>query len=567
MRASQLFTKTSKTAPSDEVAKNAQLLIRAGYAYKVMAGVYAYTPLGLKVLDNIKQIVREEMAAIGGQEIIMSSLQPRETWEATGRWDERIVDIWFKSHLQDGTEVGLAWSHEEPIIEMLKQYISSYRDLPVNVHQFQNKLRNEVRAKSGILRGREFVMNDMYSCSVDSDAHEKFYQEAMDAYTRVFNRLGFGDETYVTFASGGAFTKFSHEFQTICDAGEDYIFVVPSTNQAFNAEIAPVKSAPIEQPEELKELSFIDDQGVIGVEALVKQLGIPVTSSTKAMFYDSSAGMLLAVARSDYKINEDKLKAAADVEWLKLASVEQVRDLTGAEQGFAGLYGLPAEGVRLYVDESCEALVNFETGANQTGRHAYNVNWERDVAKPDEFYDIKLAKDGDLYPETGEQYKVHKTVEVGNIFNFGTKKSEDMDFAFTNESGDRQYVHLGSYGIGINRAMGVIVEKFADERGLVWPENVAPFKVYLARLGEDAEVIAAADALHDELETAGVSVYYDDTNKRPGEKFADADLIGLPHRVVVSAKTLAAGVFEYKQRTSDTIEMLDTATLKNKLTA
>lgn len=567
MRASQLFTKTSKTVPGDEVSKNAQLLIKAGYVYKVMAGVYAYTPLGLRVLENIKQIVREEMASIDGQELIMSSLQPRETWEVTGRWDERVVDIWFKTHLQDGTEIGLAWSHEEPIIEMLKQYISSYRDLPVYVHQFQTKLRNEVRAKSGIMRGREFVMNDMYSCSIDVVAHEKFYQATMDAYTRVFDRLGFGDDTYITFASGGAFTKFSHEFQTICEAGEDYIFVVPSTQQAFNAEIAPVKSAPVEQPKEQQDLAFLDDAKTVGVQTITAHLGIPITSSTKAMFYDSSAGLLLAVVRSDYKINEDKLKAAADVDWLSLASDEKILGLTGAAQGYAGLYGLPSAGVNLYVDESCESLVNFETGANSTGRHAYNVNWGRDVTRPKEFFDIKIAKDGDLHPETGEAYKVYKTAEVGNIFNFGTKKSEDMDFAFTNEQGERQYVHLGSYGVGITRVMGVIVEKFADERGLVWPVNVAPFQVYLARLGDDEVVVTAADELHDELEELGVSVLYDDTSKRPGEKFADADLIGLPHRIVVSAKTVAAGTFEYKQRTSETTEMLDAKTLKNRLTA
>ena len=566
MRASQLFTRTSKTAPSDEVSKNAQLLIRAGYAYKVMAGVYAYTPLGLRVIENIKQIVREEMASIGGQEIIMSSLQPRETWEQTGRWDERVVDIWFKSHLQDGTEVGFAWSHEEPIIEMLKQYLSSYKDLPIYVHQFQTKLRNEVRAKSGVMRGREFVMNDMYSCTVDAAAHEAFYAAATEAYTRVFQRLGIGDATYVTFASGGAFTKFSHEFQTICDAGEDYIFVVPSTNQAFNSEIAPVQAAPVQQPSDVQPLAFLDDENIVGVEALIKRLDIPLTSSTKMMFYDSDKGMIGAVVRSDYKINEDKLKAVADADWLQLASAEQVKQLTGAELGFAGLYELPAD-LKLFVDDSCKDLVNFETGANQTGRHAYNVNWERDIPVPQEFFDIKIAKEGDLYPETGEAYRVHKTAEVGNIFNFGTKKSEEMDFAFNAEDGEKKYVHLGSYGIGITRVMGVLAEKLSDAKGLVWPDNVAPYRVYLARLGEDTGVVAAADGLYDELEAAGVSVYYDDSDKRPGEKFADADLIGLPHRIVVSAKTVAAGLFEYKSRTSETAEMLDAKTLKNRLTA
>ncbi len=565
MKVSQLATRTSKTAPAEEVAKNAQLLIRAGYVYKNMAGVYSYTPLGLRVLENIKQIVREEMDTIGGQEIIMSTLQRRETWEQTGRWDEKVVDIWFKSHLQDGTEIGFGWSHEEPIIEMLKTYVSSYKDLPVYVHQFQNKLRNELRAKSGILRGREFIMNDMYSCCRTSEEHEAFYQAAMDAYMKVFTRVGLGDDTFVTFASGGAFTKFSHEFQTICDAGEDYVYVVPSTKQAFNAEIAPVKSAPVETESEVKELAFLDDAEVVGVDALVAKLGIAITASTKTMFYDTDKGLIAAVVRSDYKLNEDKLKAAADADWLHMANADQVREATGAELGFAGLYNLP-ETVKLFVDESCENLVNFETGANKTGQHAYNVNWERDVPRPSEFYDIKLAKEGDLFPDTGEAYEVHKTAEVGNIFNFGTKKCEEMDFAFANEAGERQFVHLGSYGIGITRLMGVIAEKFADDRGLVWPAQVAPYQLYVVKIGYEPEVVQNAEKLCEIAQSWGVSVLYDDTDKRPGEKFADADLLGIPHRVVVSAKTIEGNTYEYKARASADVSMVSIDELKNLLT-
>lgn len=237
MRLSQNFTKTRKDAPKDETAKNAQLLIRAGFVYKVMAGVYAYTPLGLRVLENIKRIVREEMNAIGGQELIMTGLQRRETWESTGRWDDDVVDVWFKTKLKDDTEVGLAWSHEEAILDMMKQYVSSYKDLPMYVYQFQTKLRNELRAKSGIMRGREFIMKDMYSLSTDAAQHEAFYQESIKAYMKCFERFGIGDDTYVTFASGGAFTKFSHEFQTICDAGEDVIYLHRGKNIAINEEV------------------------------------------------------------------------------------------------------------------------------------------------------------------------------------------------------------------------------------------------------------------------------------------------------------------------------------------
>ncbi len=397
MRISQLFTRTSKTAPADEVAKNAQLLIRAGFVYKVMAGVYAYTPLGLRVLENIKQIVREEMNAIGGQELIMSSLQAKETWAKTGRWDDEVVDVWFKSKLKDDTEVGFGWSHEETIIEMVQQYLKSYKDLPINVYQFQTKMRNELRAKSGIMRGREFVMKDMYSCSIDAEQHEAFYAATIEAYNRIFERLGLGEDTYVTFASGGAFTKFSHEFQTICDAGEDVIYLHRGKNIAVNEEV---------------------------LEEALEELGV-----------------------------------------------------------------------------------------------------SRD-----------------------EMEKV-KTAEVGNIFNFGTQKSEEMGFTFTNAEGKEQFVHLGSYGIGITRVMGVIVEKFADDKGIVWPEGVAPAKVYLVRIGSD-DAITHADALYDELTAKGIEVIYDDRDERPGVKFADAELMGIPYRVTVSDRLIADASYELTVRNS-----------------
>lgn len=417
MRMSQLFTKTSKTHPADETSRNAQLLIQAGYVYKVMAGVYAYTPLGLRVVENIKQVVREEMNAIGGQELIMSSLQKRSTWEETGRWDDKVVDIWFKSKLKDGTDVGFGWSHEEAIIEMMKQYISSYKDLPVNVYQFQTKLRNELRAKSGIMRGREFIMKDMYSCSTDAEMHDRFYNECIEAYKRVYDRLGIGKDTYVTFASGGAFTQFSHEFQTICEAGEDVIYLHRGKNIAVNEEVLSDES--------------------------LKELGI----------------------------------------------------------------------------------------------------------QRDELEKVKSA-------------------EVGNIFNFGTQKSQDTDFTFTNEKGERQYIHLGSYGIGVTRVMGVIVEKFSDEKGIVWPENIAPATVYLARLGSTPEVIQAADELYKELTSKSVTVLYDDRDEaRAGEKFADADLIGLPYRVVISDKTLGGDTLEVKSRTSDTAEHISRQELMQRVGA
>lgn len=413
MKVSQLFTKTRKQAPADETAKNAQLLIRAGFVYKVMAGVYAYTPLGLRVLENIKQIVREEMNAVNGQELIMTNLQRKETWETTTRWSDDIVDVWFKTKLKDETEVGLAWSHEEAIMEMMQQYVESYKDLPTSVYQFQTKLRNELRAKSGIMRGREFVMKDMYSLHNSSEDLDEYYEKVKQAYLRVYDRLGLGEDTYVTFASGGAFTKFSHEFQTICDAGEDILYLHREKKIAVNEEV-------------------LDDA--------VAELGI------------------------------DK------------SELEKV-----------------------------------------------------------------------------------KSAEVGNIFNFGTEKSEQMGIYVTGADGKEQPIYLASYGIGITRVMGVIVEKFADEHGIVWPDNVAPYKLYLVRIGQSDEVVAEADKLYQTLRDKGVEVLYDDRDARPGEKFADADLLGIPHRVVVSEKTMQAGKLEYKARAEATSEAIEVDTLLAKL--
>ena len=407
MRQSKLFTKTRKEVPADEVAKNAQLLIQAGYVHKVMAGVYAYTPLGLRVLEKIKQIVREEMNAVGGQELIMTSLQPPEIWEGTGRWSDEAVDVWFKTKLQDGSELGLAWSHEEAIVSMMAQYVHSYKDLPISVYQFQTKLRNELRAKSGIMRGREFVMKDMYSLHASQEDMDEYYDKVTEAYRRIYDRLGVGEDTFVTFASGGAFTKFSHEFQTLCDAGEDVLY-----------------------------------------------------------------------------INKDKTVAVN----------EEVLDDATAELG--------------------------------------------------------ISKD-ELSPT--------KTAEVGNIFKFGTEKGEKMNVTFKDTDGVDKPIYLASYGVGITRVMGVLVEKFGDEKGLVWPWEIAPFHMHLVALNtDDAEVKDYADGLYATFKEAGIEVLYDDrVEVRAGEKFADSDLLGMPYRVVISRKTKDEDRFEVVQRRTGEVKRMD----------
>jgi prolyl-tRNA synthetase len=414
MRTSQLFTKTTKQVPADEVSKNAQLLIKAGFIHKDAAGVYVWLPLGRMVLMNIIAIIRDEMNAIDANEVIMSSLQRQELWASTDRWDDEIVDVWFKTEYKNGTKAGLAWSHEEQMVDMMKQFVSSYRDLPAYVYQFQNKLRNETRAKSGVMRTREFIMKDLYSFTKNDEEHKAFYDKVSEAYHKVFDRLGIGEQTFFTFASGGSFAEFSHEFQTICEAGEDTIY-----------------------------------------------------------------------------LHRDK----------KLAINEEVL--------------------------SDEVLVN-----------------------------LGIKRD---------ELEKHTAAEVGNIFSFGTSKSELLDLKFADEDGSEKYVTLGSYGIGPARVMGVIAELMSDEKGLVWHENIAPFKVYLVSVGVDGAVIKAADELYEKLQAADISVLYDDRDERPGAKFADADLLGIPHRVVVSVKTVAENKLEYKARTSDQAELVGYEALLQKL--
>ena len=562
MKQSKLFTKTLKTAPADEVSKNAQLLIRAGYVHKEMAGVYSYLPLGFRVLEKIKSIVREEMEKIDSQEIIMSGLQNKKIWEKTKRWSDEVVDVWFKSKLNAGGEVGFGWSHEEPITNMMINHINSYKDMPVSVFQFQTKLRNEVRAKSGIMRGREFVMKDMYSYCKSKEELEEYYQSAIVAYNNVYERIGLGSDTHVVFADGGAFTEFSHEFQTLSEIGEDLIFKVPDEDKYLNQEIVKLKIETFQdQNEEQKEMEEVLGEGMIGVETLAEFLKINVEKTTKTILFQTEDGRIVAAAiRGDRDIDESKLKKIVGATGIVLADEKTVKEITGAKVGYAGMLNLPNEVIKVW-DYSTEGRINFEMGANKTDYHNINVNFGRDIEKPERFYDIAEAKDGDIHPESGKKYRTFKATEVGNIFNFGQEKAKDMGLYFKDENGENKAVWLGSYGIGITRVMGLIVEKFADEKGIIWPESIAPFQVHLINIGEDEK----AQEFYDKLQKENIEVLWDDRDKRPGEKFADSDLIGIPNRVVISPKTLEKGGVEFKKRNSDEVEIISFEELIKKL--
>lgn len=408
MKQSKLFTKTRKEAPADEVSKNAQLLIKAGFISKEIAGVYSFLPLGLRVLKKIEQIIREEMNVLGGQEIAMTALQNPELWKKTDRWNDEKVDNWFKTKLKAGGELGLAFTHEEPLANIMKNYISSYRDLPKYVYQFQVKFRNELRAKSGIFRGREFLMKDLYSFNATSHDLDVFYEKAIEAYKRIFERLNIGDITFLTLASGGNFgVKFSHEFQTLTSVGEDTVYIHKGKNIAINQEV----------------------------------------------------------------LNEETLKS------------------------------------------------------------------------------LGVSKD-ELVEE--------RAIEVGNIYKLGTFYSKPLDLSFNDESGRKNLVVMGSYGIGLTRLMGTIVEVLSDDKGIVWPKEVSPFSVHLIEINpkNNPAVKKETESVYNDLNGAGIEVLWDDREITAGEKFVDSDLIGIPVRLVISEKTLAENVVEFKERKNDKAEKI-----------
>jgi prolyl-tRNA synthetase len=554
MRVSQSFTKTLKNAPADEVAKNAKLLIRAGYVHKELAGVYAYLPLGWRVIEKIKQIVREEMDATGSNELLMSSLQASDIWEKTNRWDDAVVDNWFKTKLLNGTVLGVGLTHEEPIVDAARPYISSYKDLPKSVYQIGTKFRNEKRAKSGVLRGREFIMKDLYTFSKDQVQHEQMYEAVASAYHKVYERLGIGELTHRVKADGGIFTeRYSDEFQTLSPIGEDTIYHVPETDIYFNQEVAPSQATTLEQPTEQLAMEERHTPGVVGVQQLSKTLGVPVERTVKTMLYIVDGVVTAVAVRGDYSVNDIKLRMALNAKIVMLADEETIRSTTNAEIGYAGLIGLP-ESVQVIVDDSVKPLVNFELGANRTDYHNVNVNWGRDLPLPNVFYDVKAAKEGDIHPDSGKVYEVETSVEVGNIFPLETKYPDALDVFYTDENGERQSIVMGCYGIGVSRLMGVIAEHFSDEKGLIWPENIAPYKVYLVSIGEKGT--AEADSIYEELTAAGVEVLYDDRDARPGDKFADSELLGIPYRVTISDRGVAAGEYEYTVRNSGEMSML-----------
>lgn len=557
---SKMFGKTKKDSKKYDSA-NATFLIKAGFIDQVMAGTYTYLTLGLRVLNKIENIIREEMNTIGS-EVLMPSIVPQELWSKTNRLE--TMDILMKTTAanklalaKNSSEYVLSPTHEEVVTPLAQKFNLSYKEFPFAIYQIQTKFRNEPRVKSGLLRGREFRMKDLYSFHTSEDDLKKYYENSKKVYLKIFERLGIGEDTVIALASGGSFTQdYSHEFQTICDTGEDTLFLVESTGIYYNREVAPSLAPNIYSEEKPLPRKDIKGEGIIGVNELAKFLNIPVEKTTKTMIYEVDGNRVVAVAvRGGYNINEDKLRKVLKCKEIKLASKETLKRVTGAEIGYAGIIGLPKE-VEIIMDESINNRANVEMGANKTGYHSININLGRDIPLPEKFYDIKMAKDGDFFPETKEKYQVMKAAEVGNIFPLYTKFTEAFDYKFIDQDGKEKPIYMGCYGIGPSRIMGIIVEKFNDEKGIIWPESVAPFQVHLIGLDlNDESIKSKVLKVYKVLEENNIEVLFDDRLEvTAGNKFSDADLIGIPVRLVVSKRT--GEKVEYKKRNEKEAKIL-----------
>lgn len=552
MRFSRLFGHTSQTTPHDADSVNAKLLTQAGFVDKVAAGIYNFMPLGWRVLNKINNIIREEMNSIGGQEIFMPAMHPVDIWEKTGR-NRTMDEVLFRTKGAGDKDYIMGPSHEETVTPLAAKFVKSYKDLPFSLYQIQMKFRNEARAKSGILRGREFGMKDMYSFHKDEKDLDEYYETAKEAYLRVYERCGL--KAYVVKASGGAFSdKFSHEFSVVTPAGEDTILICDKCNEAQNLEIAEGKIWDNElQEEEEIPMKEVKMKRGFSVAENAEAHNVPDAKILKTVVYQVDGGFIGVVIRGDLQINELKLVKFLGKE-VRAATPDELKDL-GLVQGFISPVGLPKvdgglkkrAGLPFIADHSIKNVKNFVTGANKQDVDLIGVNLGRDFVI-DEFTDLVQIKGGFKCINCESDLREEKAIEAGNIFKLGNKFAKDFDLGFTDEDGKRKTVVMGCYGIGNTRLLGTVVEASHDEKGMIWPMAVAPYQVHLLNLGSDEEVTNEATKLYNELLKKGVEVLFDDRNESAGKKLNDADLIGVPLRLVISSRTLKEKSVEWKIR-------------------
>ena len=546
MRWSNYYLYTTREVPADAEVVSHQLMARAGMIRKVAAGIYSYLPLGWRVIRKMEAIVRSEMERAGSAELLMPAVHPAELWRETGRW-EVYGDLLLKMQDRQGRDFCFGPTHEEVITDIVRRDVSSYRQLPRNLFQIQTKFRDEIRPRFGLMRGREFVMKDAYSYHKDQESLLQTYESMRDAYCRIIESCGL-EYTMVEADSGDIGGTMSHEFMVLAETGEDAVVRCSVCGYGANVEKA-VTGTLASREAEPREMSVVDTPEQTSVEQVAAFLDRQLTEFVKTLIYETEDEFVAVFVRGDREVNEVKLKNLLGSRQLRLALPADVERETGAPVGFAGPVGLKQD-VRKLADRSVEGLVNFVCGANAADQHRIDVNWGTDVELP-EVADLLLARAGDPCPRCEGMFELHRGIEVGHIFDLGTKYSDAMQCTYLDAEGETQAMVMGCYGFGVTRTVAAAVEQNHDEDGIVWPAEIAPFAVVISSIKpSDDTVRAAADRLYEELTAAGVEVLYDDRDERPGVKFKDADLIGIPLRLVVGARSLAEGQVEFSERSN-----------------
>jgi len=556
MRMSKLFVTTLRENPADAEVISHQLLVRAGYIRRLTSGLYSYLPLMWRVLKKIENIVREEMDRAGAQELLMPIMQPAELWQESGRWDAYGKELMRLKDRHDRT-LALGPTHEEVITSLAKEEIRSYRQLPVNLYQIQSKFRDEIRPRFGLLRGREFIMKDAYSFDIDEAGLDVVYNKMIEAYTRIFLRCGL--ETRMVQSDSGAIGgNVSHEFMVLTrtDSGENDVLYCNRCDYAANSNRAESRLLPATVNGDFTEAKETDTPNTRTIEELSNFLGVSESIICKSLVYFADERPVMALIRGDLTIEETKLKNILQANDLRIASPEEVSEITAkfgfnAQTGFIGPSGIK---IQLIGDNSIKELRNFVVGINKTDMHLVGANWGSELELPKTITDIRLAKPGELCPHCDGTLEITKGIEVGNIFQLGTKYSKKMNACFTDENGKEKPFVMGCYGIGVSRTAAAAIERFHDENGIQWPVAIAPYHVDIVPVNiQDKLQWDTATSIYEKLKESGIEVVLDDRDERAGVKFKDADLIGFPARITVG-KTITDGEVEIKIR--GTAEML-----------
>ena len=564
MRLSRFHLHTTKETPADAELASHRLMLRAGMIRKLAAGLYTWSPLGLRVLRKVEAVVREEMDRAGALELQLPTIQPRELWEETGRW-EKFGGQLLKIRDRKDAEYCYSPTAEEAVTDFARQELGSYKQLPVNFYQIHSKFRDEIRPRFGIMRAREFLMKDAYSFHLDDACLAREYENMKAAYIRVFTRLGL-EFRAVQADSGAIGGDASQEFHVLADSGEDALAFSTGSDYAANVETAQA-AAPGPRPAAAEALRKVDTPTQKTCEDVAALLGIALQRTVKSVAVMGADGFVLALVRGDHAVNEIKLGKLAGLADYRLATETEILEHLGSEPGFLGPLGAKRP-IRVVADREVAAMADFVVGANERGFHLAGVNWGRDLPEADVVADIRNVVEGDRAADGGE-IRLARGIEVGHVFQLGRKYSEAMKFNVLDDTGKASVPAMGCYGIGVSRIVAAAIEQNHDEAGIAWPAPMAPWAVAVCVINpkKDAAVDAAAEALLAQLQAAGVEAVLDDRGLRPGAMFADIELIGIPQRVVVSERGLAAGTFEYKARSGGDAEALDRTQLLERLGA